>query len=128
MELKARQVLKIKTISTGNKYNVEEGHPFYGQTYNLYQFDGIAFTVNSNDDFVNWRNSGQLFSVDFKEGTRDREIDGQLVKVPTLQLVGCTNINQEVSMAKAEAVLTKIYRDAETTEISDDVMSELLNG
>lgn len=128
MELKARQVLKIKTISTGNKYNVEEGHPFHGQTYNLYQFDGIAFTVNSNDDFVNWRNSGQLFSVDFKEGTRDREIDGQLVKVPTLQLVGCTNINQEVSMAKAEAVLTKIYRDAETTEISDDVMSELLNG
>lgn len=128
MELKARQVLKIKTIATGKKYDVEEGHSLHGQTYNLYQYEGIVFTVNSNDDFVNWRDAGTLFSVDFQEGTRDKEVDGQMVKVKTLQLTGCTNINQEISMAKAEATLTKIYRDAETTEISDDVMSELLNG
>ena len=125
MEIKARQVLKIKTISTGNKYNVEEGHPFHGQTYNLYQYDGIAFTVNSNDDFAKWRDAGILFSVDFAEGTREREVDGEVVNVKTLQLIGCTNINQEVSMAKAEALLNRIYKETETVEVSDDVMAAL---
>ncbi|MTW08733.1 hypothetical protein GM524_12755, partial [Streptococcus pneumoniae] len=71
MEIKARQVLKIKTISTGNKYDVEAGHPFHGKTYNLYQYDGIAFTVKSDDDFAKWRDAGILFSVDFAEGTRE---------------------------------------------------------
>ena len=127
MELKARQVLKIKTISTGKKYDVVEGHPFYGQTFNTYQFDGIAFTVNSNDDFVKWRDNGSLFSVDFTKGTRQKEVDGQLVSVPTLQLIGCTNINQEISMAKAEATLAKIYRDAEVSEVNDEMLNELMN-
>jgi len=125
MEIKGRQVLKIKTISTSNKYNVEEGHPFHGQTYNLYQFNGIAFTVNSNDEFVQWRDGGELFSVDFVEGTREREIDGQMVKVPTLQLTGCTSTKQEISMARTENILNKIYRDVESTEVSDDVLSQL---
>ena len=126
MELKARQVLKIKQISAGNEYKVEEGHPFRGQKYNVYQYNGIAFTVNQNDEFVKWRDTGKLFSVDFKEATRQREVDGQMVEVPTLQLVGCTNIDQEVSMARTESVLAKIYRDAETTEVTDDVIADLL--
>jgi hypothetical protein len=126
MEAKARQVLKIKQISAGNKYNVEEGHPFYGQTYNVYQYNGIAFTVNANDEFVKWREAGKLFSVDFTEGTRQREVDGQMVDVPTLQLVSCTSIDQEVAMARTESVLAKIYRDAETTEVTDEVIADLL--
>ena len=126
MELKGRQVGKIKTISTGNKYNVEEGHAFYGQTYNLYQYNGIAFTVNSKDEFVQLKDSSKLFSVDFVEGTREREIDGQMVKVPTLQLTSCTSIDFEVSMAKTESILNKIYREAETaTEISEELLNSL---
>jgi len=127
MEIKARQVLKIKTISTDKKYDVVEGHPFFGQTFNVYQYDGIAFTVNSNDDFVKWRNSGELFSVNFAESTRQKEVDGQMLDVPTLQLTGCTNIKQEVSMAKAEATLSRIYRDAEITAVDADFMSEFVN-
>ena len=127
MEIKARQVLKIKTISTGNNYKVEEGHPFFGQTFNVYQYDGIAFTVNSNDDFAKWRDNGELFSVDFAESTRQKEVDGSIVDVPTLQLTGCTNIKQEVSMAKAEATLSRIYRDAEITAVDADFMSEFVN-
>ena len=126
MELKGRQVGKIKPISTGNDYKVEEGHPFYGQKYNLYQYNGIAFTVNSNDEFVKLRDTNKLFSADFVEGTREREVDGQMVKVPSLQLVSCTSIDFEVSMAKTEAVLSKIYRDAETTEVSEDLFAELV--
>ncbi|NBW33714.1 MAG: hypothetical protein EBR30_01515 [Cytophagia bacterium] len=127
LEIKGRQVGKIKTISTGNKYNVDETHPFYKQTYNLYQLNGIAFTVNSNDEFVTLKDSNKLFSADFKQGTREREIDGQMVQVPTLQLTSCTSVDFEVNMAKTESVLNKIYRDAETGEVNDDVLNSLLN-
>jgi hypothetical protein len=51
-----------------------------------------------------------------------------MITVPTLRFVGCTNIKQEVSMAQAEATLAKIYRDAETTAINDEVLEGLLNG
>lgn len=125
MELKSRQVLKIKTISKNNPYNVEEGHSLYGKTYNTYQYDGIVFTVNAEDEFVTWKDQGALFSVDLKEGKRFREIDGQEVEVDTLQLTSCTNINQETAMARAESLLAKIYRDAETTNVEEDILSSL---
>lgn len=125
MELKARQVLKIKEISKGNKYNVEEGHPFYGKTFNNYQYNGIAFSVRSDDEFVIWRDQGILFSVDLKEGKRMKEVDGQEIEVDSLQLVGCTNLNAEIAMAKGEATLDRIYRDATSTEVNDDVLAEL---
>jgi hypothetical protein len=125
MELKGRQVLKIKEIATGIKYNVDEEHTMYGQTYNRYQYNNIVFTVNSNDEFVAWRKDGTLFSADFVEGTREREIDGEMVPVPTLQLVSCTNINQEVAMATAEAKLAKIYKEAAVEEVNEDLLNSL---
>jgi hypothetical protein len=125
MELKGRQVLKIKTISTGNKYKVDEGHPFYGQTFNIYQYDGKVFNVKSTDEFVEWRDKGILFSVDFKETSYEKEVDGQMTTIQSLALLNCTNVNQEVAMAKTESILNRIYRDVETVEVDDDVLSQL---
>jgi hypothetical protein len=128
MELKGRQILKIKLLFADKPYDVEEGHRFYKQTYNTYTFDGKPFNVNTNDEFVKWRNEGILFSADFKQATYQKEVDGVMKDFESLQLLTCTNLNQEVAMAKAEATLSKIYRDAETTEVNDDVLNELLNG
>ena len=76
MELKARQVLKISTVSTNVKYNVGEDHSMFGQTFNRYQYNGIVFTVNTDNEFCKWKENGELFSVDLLEGTREKEVDG----------------------------------------------------
>ena len=127
LEIKGREVGKIKTISTGNAYKVEADHKFYGQFYNLYQFNGVAFTVNSNDEFVALKDSGKLYSVDFVEGTRDRDVDGQMVSVKTLQLASCTSVDFEVTMAQTESTLRKIYKDEEVTAVTDSLLSALTN-
>jgi hypothetical protein len=125
LEIKGRQVLAIKTISSNNPYKVDKESKLFGKTYNLYQYNGTVFTVNSEDEFAAWKNSGKLYSVTFTEGSRDVEVDGALTKVATLQLVGCTNIDQEVSMATTEATLRKIYKDEEVVAVNDSIMDAI---
>ena len=125
LEIKGRQVLGIKTISSNNPYKVDKESKLFGKAYNLYQYNGTVFTVNSEDEFVDWKNGGRLYSVTFTQGSRDVEIDGALTKVATLQLVGCTNIDQEVSMATTEATLRKIYKDEEVVAVNDSIMDAI---
>ena len=128
LEIKGREIYKIRPVAhlQNKKYDVEEGHPFYGQTYNTYTFQGKTFNVNSNDEFVQWRDSGKLFSVDFKETTYEKEIDGELKTIESLVMLSCTSSAQEIAMARTEDLLNRIYRGAEITEVNDDVMSELI--
>lgn len=120
LELKGREIFKIKTIASDMPYDKDS--KLAGQTYNRYSHNGIVFTVNSADEFVQWKNSGKLYSVDLMPGTRTND-EGETVD--TLQLVACTNIDQETSMAKAESDLNKIYRDASPVTVSEDLLASL---
>lgn len=126
MEIKGRDILKIAKISTGNKYDVEKDHKFSGKTYDVYQFRGIAFTVPTEHEFVAWRDSAKLYSVDFTEGERDVEIKGEMVKVKTLQLLSCTNKDQEIEMARTEDILNKIYKEADVVAVEESYLDEFV--
>lgn len=121
-ELKGREIFKIKTISSNLPYSKDS--KLAGQTYNRYSHNGIVFTANSQDEFVTWKNSGKLYSVDLMPGTRTND-DGETVQ--TLALVACTNIDQETSMAKAESDLQKIYRDASPVAVTSELLDSLQN-
>jgi hypothetical protein len=124
-EIKGRDVLKIKAISKANNYNVEQDHKLFGQTYNLYQFNGVAFTVNSNDEFVQWKDNSKLYSATFNVGSRDVEINGQLTAVKTLQLTSCTSVDQEISMAQTEKTLQDIFKDEPAERVDATLLSQL---
>ena len=130
LEIKGREIYKIRPVAhlQNKPYDVESGHPFYGQTYNTYTFQGKTFNVNSNDEFVQWRDNDKLFSVDFKETSYEKDVDGELKVIESLVMQSCTSNAQEISMARTENLLSRIYRDAEVTEVDDDVMSQLING
>ncbi len=126
LEIKGRQVLAIKTISSNNPYKVtDKEHKLFGKFYNLYQYNGVVFTVNSEDEFVDWKANDKLYSVTFTEGSRDVEIDGAMTKAATLQLVGCTSNAQEINMAQTEKTLRDIFKDEEATPVNADVMNAL---
>ena len=122
LEIKGREVFNVVKISANNSYNVDKDHKFHGKTYNLYQYNGIAFTVNNDMDFAQWKDSGKLYSVRFEEGSRDVEVDGKITKANTLQMLSCTNIDQEIQMAETESVLRKIFKDEEAVTVNDDVL------
>lgn len=120
IELKGREIFKIKTIASDMPY--DKSSKLAGQTYNRYSHNGTVFTVNSTDEFVIWKNSGKLYSVDLLPGTRIND-EGETVK--SLQLAGCTNMDQEKSMAQVESDLNKIYRDASPVTVSDELLASL---
>jgi len=124
-EIKGRDVLNIKTILVGRPYNVEAGHPLDGKTYNRYQFDGIVFTVNSEDEFVKWKNDGTLYSATFTEGLMMVDVDGQQVERKTLQLTGCTNINQEKAMARAEREISYFLTEFDPAKVDESLLAQL---
>ena len=128
MEIKGRDIYKIRPIAhlQNKAYDVEDGHPFYGQSYSTFQFDDKPFNVNSSDEFVQWRDGGILYSVTFVESTYKKEIDGVEQELKSLRLLSCTNIHQETVMARGEAMLAKIYRDAEVSDVDADFMSEFV--
>ena len=128
LEIKGREIYKIRPVAhlQNKPYDVVEGHPFHGQTYNTYTFQGKTFNVNSNDEFVQWRNTGILFSAEFVETSYEKEVDGELKVIASLVMQSCTNKEDEISMARTEGLLSKIYRDAEVTEVDADLMSEFI--
>jgi hypothetical protein len=122
IELKGREIFKIKAIASGQNLPYAKDSKLAGQTFNQYLYNGIVFTANVADDFVTWKNNGKLYSVDLLPGTYVND-EGETVK--SLQLAGCTNMDQEKSMAQVEADLNKIYRDASPVEVSEDLLASL---
>ena len=122
LEIKGREVFNVVKISANNPYSVDKDHKFHGKTYNLYQYNGIAFTVNNDMDFAQWKDSGKLYSVRFEEGSRDVEVDGKITKANTLQMLSCTNIDQEIQMAETESALRRIFKDEEAVAVDADVL------
>lgn len=122
LEIKGREVFNVVKISANNPYNVDKDHKFHGKTFNTYQYNGIAFTVNNDMDFAQWKDSGKLYSVRFEEGSRDVEVDGKITKANTLQMLSCTNIDQEIQMAETEKTLRNIFKDEEATPVNTDVL------
>jgi hypothetical protein len=125
LEIKGRQVLTIKALASGKNLPYGKDTKLAGKSYNQYTYNGTVFIVNTEDDFVSWKESGKLYSATFTEGFVDKEVDGAMTKVATLQLVGCTNIDQEISMATTEATLGKIYKDVEATAVNESIMDAI---
>ncbi len=130
MEIKGREIFKIGVISTGNSYKAEEGSRLHGKKYNLYQYLGTAFTVPQDSEFVQWRDKGQLYSVDFTEGQREVEDpnnQGVMIKVKSLQFTSCTSITQEKAMAEVESDLEYIKRKHDPARVTDAMLNAAAN-
>ena len=123
LEIKGREVFNVVKISANNPYSVDKDHKFHGKTYNLYQYNGIAFTVNNDMDFAQWKDNGKLYSVRFEQSLRDsKDTEGNEIKVAALQMLSCTNIDQEIQMAETESALRKIFKDEEAVAVDADVL------
>lgn len=127
MEIKGRDVLKISQVQTGKKYKDGTKPAQEGKTFNLYQYNGIVFSVPSDNEFVSWRASGSLYSANFNESTREvtDPTTGVVVTVPTLQLVGCTNVAQERAMATIEADLNFIHTQYNPAKVDETLLASL---
>lgn len=105
MELFRLDCKKIRLIDKDNEYkNTKDGSRLAGKKYNRYQFDGIAFAVESTDEFNELWATGKLFSVTLKES--EETVDGNVVK--RLALVNVISKTDKLEDARFDAEIQSI--------------------
>ena len=128
-EIKGREVLNVRTISTGNKYDekiVTKDHRFFGTTYSTYLYDGVAFNINSKDPINEWISTGILYSMTFEDGMRTKKDDnGNESQVRNLELRSATNCAQEIAMAQTEATLLAVFKSAPVETVNEDLLASI---
>lgn len=112
MEIKGRDVLKVRCISTGHSYDKES--EMKGEKYNRYTYKGKVFIANAKDPFVKTQTDGTLYSAEL-----DTNDEGQL------SLVGWTSTVEEINMAKTESTLNTIGASAVVTAMTETELAEL---
>ena len=112
MELLRLDCKKIRLIQSHIPYkNTQPGSRLEGKFYNLYQFNGVAFTVEETDEFCSLLKDGKLFSVTLNETTEEIEVDGVTKTVPRLAMVNCISKTDKLEDARFEAEIESITPD-----------------
>lgn len=129
MKLKGREVLDIALIDTKD-YDVKktkEGSRNHGKKYNIYTYNGIPFTVNSEHEFAKWREEGILYSATFEQQELEQKDDKGLPLEPkkVLRLLGCTNIRAEIAMAEAESDIDYALNKHKPEMVNNTLLNKL---
>ena len=114
IELKGREVLKIKAIAGELPYDAES--KMNGQFYRRFSYDGAVFIANTNDNFCQQYDKGELYSADLML----TKVDDRLV----LTLLNNTSNVQEIRMAETEGTLNRLA-NFKPEKVNDELLSAL---
>lgn len=123
------QVDEISVIDSNNKYkNGQRAKD--GKTYSRYRYDGMVFTVDSDNPFVQAFTDGNIDSVKLIEGTReqvtvDNEGNETTTTVPTLQFDSFVSFAQTERRAEHKAKI-KRYEVIASAPVSESLLQDLL--
>lgn len=124
------QVDEISVIDSNNKYkNGQRAKD--GKTFSRFRYNGIVFTVDSDNPFVQAFAEGNVDSVKLIEGTRDVvSIDEngveQTTPVSTLQFDSFVSFAQTERRAEHKAKI-KRYEVIASAPVSSDLLNELMS-
>ena len=123
------QVDEISVIDSNNKYkNGQRAKD--GKTFSRFRYNGVVFTVDSDNPFVQAFNDGNVDSVKLIEGTRevvtvDSNGEEQTATVPTLTFDSFVSFQQTERRAEHKAKI-KRYEVIASAPVSDSLLSELM--
>jgi hypothetical protein len=136
IKLEGATVLEISAIEHNLPYKPDTAKGKAGKTYSRFRYDGILFTVDSDNPFVNDFVKGQVKSAKVMDTMRDvdkTDADG----VVTTSEVRSIEFDSYISRAQWNALRQDDVDDAkidfqinrfkklETAPITDDMLSEL---
>ena len=115
INLKGREILKIKSLP--GIFDYDKDSKMNGKKYRRFTYNGAAFAVNVEDEFVALKDSGKLYSADL-------ELTMQGDKA-VLSLLNQTSSTQEKEMAKTEAELTFILNSFNPENVDASLLQDL---
>ena len=115
INLKGREILKIKQLP--GIFDYDKDSKMNGKKYRRYSYNGAAFAVNTEDNFVSLQETGKLYSADL-----DLTMQGDKA---VLSLLNYTSAMQEKEMAKTEAELNFILTSFNPANVDESLLNEL---
>ena len=119
INLKGREILKIKQLP--GIFDYDKDSKMNGKKYRRYSYNGAAFAVNTEDNFVSLQETGKLYSADLELGP-DPKDEKRLV----LSLMNYTSSMQEKEMAKTEAELNFILTSFNPANVDESLLNDLV--
>jgi hypothetical protein len=131
---------KIKTLlgeSCDEIVLISENNPYKNgqrakdkKSFNLYRYEGLAFTVESTNHFCNDYANGKLASVKLIETTREVEVtddEGVVTKqqVPALEFDCHKSKTQEINRAKHTLAMNSL-KAMESQPVTEDFLKLLI--
>ena len=123
------QVDEISVIDSNNKYkNGQRAKD--NKTFSRYRYNGVVFTVDTDNPFVEAFTAGNIDSVKLIEGTReavsvDTEGNETINNVPTLQFDSFVSFQQTERRAEHKAKI-KRYEVIASAPVSESLLNDLL--
>ena len=123
------QVDEISVIDSNNKYkNGQRAKD--NKTFSRYRYNGVVFTVDTDNPFVQAFTAGNIDSVKLIEGTReavsvDTEGNETINNVPTLQFDSFVSFAQTERRAEHKAKI-KRYEVIASAPVSESLLNDLL--
>ena len=123
------QVDEISVIDSNNKYkNGQRAKD--NKTFSRYRYNGVVFTVDTDNPFVQAFTAGNIDSVKLIEGTReavsvDTEGNETVNNVPTLQFDSFVSFAQTERRAEHKAKI-KRYEVIASAPVSESLLNDLL--
>ena len=123
------QVDEISPISHNNLYkNGQRAKD--KKTYSNYRFDGVVFSVDSDNPFVQAFADGKVDSVKLTEGTREKvSVDSEgnelTETVKTLTFDSFISFAQTLNRAEHKSKIAR-FKHLETAPVTSDLLNELM--
>lgn len=114
IELTGKLILDINAIGSAMAYAKDTIPGLAGESYRRFSYDGIVFTVNTNDKFCKLLDDGELFRAILNE-----TIEGDTRR---LALVASNSTVQYTNMARTEALLNHIAKADFAPEKVDEAL------
>lgn len=131
IKLMDEQVDEISAIDSNNKYKPTTQKGKDGKTFSRFRYDGIVFTVDNDNPFVQALTDGNVDSVKLISGEREIpyvDLDGneQTNLVPTLTFDSFVSFAQTERRAEHKAKIAR-YNVIATAPVTDSLIAELMS-
>lgn len=131
IKLMDEMVDEISVIDSNNKYKASSQKGKDGKTFSRFRYNGIVFTVDNDNPFVEAFSNGEVSSVKLVEGSRekitiDSNGDETTENVPTLTFDSFVSFKQTERRAIHKAKIAR-YQTLATAPVTDSLLAELEN-
>jgi len=132
IKLENDQIDEVVLVGHNKSYRAGTKPALEGKTFSSFRYDGVVFTIQSDNPFIEQYTNGTVASIKLIQSKRDKEVvdaEGVVTIVPTdsLEFDSFTSFKQQLNRAEHSFKLNR-YKTLASQPVSEDMLAALQAG